>query len=669
MKASMRPRQARLAAARGLRWVLLALCAACSGCEDPGTDHATALTRGEVLEAGSDYPRSLPASDASWKPVVLPDNWDSRRPGYQGYVWYRFRFPGLGAPEERRALYLPTAGMNAEVLVNGLRLGSQGRMQMPPTRHFYTPLLFELPQAAAVGSSAQNEVLVLVAGFPSYHSGLGAAYVGPHDSLYGAWRWRGFWQNTGTLATCVFNIALGAYVLLLWWGERRREARDALGWFGAALVVWGLRNLNLVVTEPPVPDLLWALLTVAGAAAFTGLFSLFAMRLAEQEDPAYHAPRWLGKAIGVYIGVALVFFVSSPSYQLANAGFVPLSLIGVSLTLWSVWRLTRLAWRRRTRPLILVAVAGAIYVVLLMRDFSIAADAHGLGRYFLRQYAAVPLFAAIALLLARRYFEALSQARELSASLQSQVAAQRLELQRRFDRLREVERYQTLMQERARLTRDLHDSLGMHLVSALRQVRRGSATGAEALAGTLQDCLDDLRVVIDSLDVGERDPLVVLGTLRFRLAPRFEAMGVRLDWRIDAEGVEWPALEPATTLELLRIVQEALTNALKHSGASVVTLAVEVDERALIVMVIDNGRGRNPRADEVAKPGTGAEAAEEGRAGRGRGLRNMHSRAERIGGRWSMACTTEGCTVRLELPRSDQAVAASANLPAPSPPD
>jgi signal transduction histidine kinase len=270
--------------------------------------------------------------------------------------------------------------------------------------------------------------------------------------------------------------------------------------------------------------------------------------------------------------------------------------------------------------------------VLLLGDFRVASDTTSLGDYFLRQYAAVPLFAAIALLLARRYFEALARARDLSASLQSQVEAQRVELQRGFDRLREVERDQALVQERARLTRDLHDSLGMHLVSALRQVRRGHGEQA-ALAGTLQDCLDDLRVVIDSLDADERDPLVVLGTLRFRLAPRFEAMGVRLDWRIGTPGADWPSLEPGTTLELLRIVQEALTNALKHSGAEVVTLAVQADALALVVQVIDTGHGWPAESTE------------------GRGLRNMRSRAERIGGRWSMLCSAEGCTVRLELPR------------------
>lgn len=175
-------------AARRLRWWLLLLCLACVGCEDPGTRQATALLQGEVLEAGRDYVPAVPAADAAWRPVALPDNWDGRRPGYQGYVWYRFRFSNDAAPGIRQALYLPNAGMNAEVVFNDTRLGSRGRMEMPPTRHFYTPLLFELPKELFAGEGRQNELLVLLAGYPGYRSGLGVAYVGPHESLYTAWR-------------------------------------------------------------------------------------------------------------------------------------------------------------------------------------------------------------------------------------------------------------------------------------------------------------------------------------------------------------------------------------------------------------------------------------------------------------------------------------------------
>lgn len=618
----------RLASACSLAALLL--CAACG--HDPHTGEHNALTQGEVLEAGPALPASLPPAGAPWQPVQLPDNWDGRRPGYQGYVWYRLRLHRSIAPGARLALYLPVVGMNAEPYLNGVSLGSPGRMEMPPTRHFYTPLLFDLPAALWRTDGEPQELVLLVAGHSSYRNGLGVVHVDTYDRLYTAWRWRHFWQNTGTLITSAFNVALGLYVLLLAWAERRRQTQHAVGWFGVALVVWGLRNLNLVVTEPPIPDLAWALITVSGAAAFTGLFSIFAIRLSEQEDPGWRSPRWLVPAIGVYIAVAVVFFMSSNGYRLANLGFAPLSAIGVSLGVWSAVRLVRLAWRRRTRVLMAVAFAAVVYVALLLRDAQISLDHHGLGQMYLRQYAAVPLFAAIALLLARRYLDALAQARDLSASLQSQVEAQRDELQRRFDQLREKERQRALELERARLTRDLHDSLGMHLVSALRQARRSDSEGAQALAVTLQDCLDDLRVVIDSLDTDERDPLVMLATLRFRMAPRFEAMGLQLNWQLVPHDAEGPVLPPGTALELLRIVQEALTNALKHSGGHTVTLAVSLQPQAMVVQVIDDGHGRI------------------GTAGAGHGLRNMQARAQRIGARWSIEGSATGCTVQLELP-------------------
>lgn len=615
-----------VARALGLALLLLA-----AGCRDPGTGAHTALTEAEVLEVGASQPAALPPADAAWRKTPLPDNWDGRRPGYQGYVWYRLRLDRPAQPGSRQALYLPVVGMNAEPVFNGVHLGSQGRMAMPPTRHFYTPLLFDLPAPLWRVDGRPQELLLLVAGHAGYRNGLGVVHVGSYPALYEGWRWRRLWQNHGTLATSVFNIALGLYVLLLAWGERGRGTHQAVGWFGIALLVWGLRNLNLVLTEPPLPDLVWAQLATTGAVAFTGLFSIFAIRLSQQEDPGYHAPAWLVPAIVVFMAAAGLMLLSAPGYALANARFATVSGIGVGLGVWGGFRLVRLAWRQRTPVLVTVALASIVYVALMLRDIAIALDRQDLGQMYLRQYAAVPLFAAIALLLARRYLAALARARELSESLKSQVAAQRDELQRRFDRLHAQERMRALADERARLTRDLHDSLGMHLVSALRQARRGASADAQTLASALQDCLDDLRVVIDSLDNDERDPLLMLGTLRFRLAPRFEAMGIRLGWQVDADEAETPLLPPDTALELLRITQEALTNALKHSGARVVTLGARMQGGVLEVWVADDGQGCRPDAPA------------------GRGLRNMQGRARRIGAHWTLDSSPAGCTVRLVL--------------------
>jgi signal transduction histidine kinase len=256
-----------------------------------------------------------------------------------------------------------------------------------------------------------------------------------------------------------------------------------------------------------------------------------------------------------------------------------------------------------------------IYWLLLLNDYAIGADRSSLGEIFVRQYAALPLFIALTSVFAKRYRDALTQARELADSLQSQVALQREQLERSFECLREAEREQAREQERARVMGDLHDGLGLHLATALRQARSES-TSREVLLSSLQDCLDELRVAIDSLDEHERDPLSLLGSLRFRMAPRFAAMGIKLEWHIapDLDTLDLPTLNPAQALHLLRLVQEMLSNAIKHSQATVVTMALIRKGDHVLIRISDNGKGFDP--DTIPH---------------GRGLGHLHTRAQRLG--------------------------------------
>lgn len=374
---------------------------------------ALRLTQALALPTGPQYP-ARPSDAGAAQPTALPDNWDGSRPGYAGYVWYRLPLPAALPAWSRPTLYLPAAGMNAEVWLGGVRIGGAGRMQMPLSRHFYTPQLIELPQ----GLRADDALWVLVGGYPGYRSGLAAVWLGEHGALYDAWRWRSFWQGGGTAVTIVINLVLAAFVLTLWWRDR---SHAAYAWFGAAAVVWGLRNLNYVVTEPAIPDLLFAELCVSGAAWFTALFAVFAQRFAESQDSAYRGPRWLPAAALAYAGAATAYFLSAPSYASANAGFALLAAVGIAFTLWSLWRLLRLAMRRPEPALVAVAAGAVVYLVLLLNDYAIGLDRSSLGEVFIRQYAALPLFVAITATLGQRYLQALQHARELALSLQSQA--------------------------------------------------------------------------------------------------------------------------------------------------------------------------------------------------------------------------------------------------------
>jgi signal transduction histidine kinase len=196
------------------------------------------------------------------------------------------------------------------------------------------------------------------------------------------------------------------------------------------------------------------------------------------------------------------------------------------------------------------------------------------------------------------------------------------ELAATYERLRESERQQMLIGERQRLMRDMHDGVGSSLIGALAVVERGEVDARET-AQLLRDCLDDLKLAIDSLEPVDTDLLLLLATARYRLEPRFEQAGVRLAWTVE-DLPPLPKITPEHALHILRIVQEVFTNIVKHAQAREVRLSVAPAAGAVSITIIDDGVGF-AQAALAAKPGR-----------KGRGLSNLTTRAAAIGAaiRW-----------------------------------
>ena len=252
---------------------------------------------------------------------------------------------------------------------------------------------------------------------------------------------------------------------------------------------------------------------------------MFTLRYTQGLEPVLAHRRWQAPLVAAFAVVSPVILLLMPATPVSWMLITLLSIWAVGITLWMQVRLSLVARRiRRTEP-VAIAVAGLFYLVLLAHDAAVVADREQQALHLLRPYAVLPLFGAIGWLLTRRYLDALIDAQRLSANLQTEVQVQHLALERSFQRLRETERAQAQAQERERLMRDLHDGLGLHLLSALRQARSlGGDT--ELMVATLQDGLDDLRMVVDSLAGDERDLMTVPGNLRYRLAPRLAAAGI-----------------------------------------------------------------------------------------------------------------------------------------------
>ncbi|HJV02620.1 MAG TPA: cache domain-containing protein [Burkholderiaceae bacterium] len=199
------------------------------------------------------------------------------------------------------------------------------------------------------------------------------------------------------------------------------------------------------------------------------------------------------------------------------------------------------------------------------------------------------------------------------------------------EQLRAFEREHAANEERLRIMQDLHDGVGSTLVSTLMLVQGGNADTAQTVA-MLQECLDDMRLAIDTLSPGEPDLLPVLGNFRFRMEARFKGVGLPLRWHYHGLPDQLQ-IAPHDGLQVLRILQEALTNALRHARAQAVTVDLYFTPEQFSAQIHDDGCGFDAEA-----------------ASHGHGLGNMRLRAQRIGATLAIYGLQPGTAVDLTLP-------------------
>ncbi len=214
-------------------------------------------------------------------------------------------------------------------------------------------------------------------------------------------------------------------------------------------------------------------------------------------------------------------------------------------------------------------------------------------------------------------------------------------------RLFEDSRELALVQERGRLARELHDAMSQSLFSlqlaaetATRQLADNPAAAADQL--TLVRTLSaqvaaELRTTVEGLRPAdlERDGLAAA------LGAHLTVAGRAYELPIDLDVGDLPDLEPDVEHQVLRIAQEAVTNALRHAGAGRVQVSLRSDDPAapghVTLRVVDDGRGFDPEARAVRS--------------RRLGLTSMHERAASLGGALTIVSAPgQGTTVQLGFP-------------------
>jgi hypothetical protein len=444
--------------------------------------------------------------------------------------------------------------------------------------------------------------------------------------------------------------ALGVLALLL----AGRARRSGYGWFGAASLLWALREATLPGGPAADAKPLTAVLHQAGFAWIAVLGALYAMNVVGRDTTRTRL------VLGGWAAAALALA--------AGAVLLPAPLLGgllragtLAMAMGVLWVLATAARQQPGTPAVLLTVTAVIGLAIGLRDLWVFGQPEvGDAVVAWSRYTVLLLIAVAAWLLVDEFTRSSAELRALNRDLLDRVAQKERDLQMAFEGTRLRDQQQAVLAERDRILREMHDGLGGRLVAAMAltsQVERQSLPppGGEPrsvdeplrdLKLTLDDCLVELRLALDSLETDQRPLIEALAELRFRVEPSLRAAGVRLVWQLDdaASEVELPAAE---TLHVLRIVREALTNVIKHAHATVVWLRLEArGTQRLALAVVDNGLQQRMSEAQVDMPLFVPPSIVHG----GRGLANMQRRATALSARLDSGPHPEGWAVTLELP-------------------
>ena len=540
--------------------------------------------------------------------LTLPYHWDNTNPGQRGEAIFDFAFPLSQVPDDVWGIYLSALGNAYEIWLNGTLLQRHGTLAGGPDEAaaYNGADAARAPRYVSIDAGhlrALNQLRIHIRADVGRRGGLAPPLIGPQDVVYPVYQQAYRWRVTGSVGVVAFSLVVGLTALALWSshaGLRRagRLGRDPVYLFAAvAQLFWTMYVGDVLVEAPPLPWPWWGMLQVISLGVWGSSMALACMELADWRDQAWTTR--LRRVLGGLMLLCPIFAWLSLSRGLPLAltvwyGALGLALLGFVLAfLWSALRQARMEQR-------IVALAALVNIVVALRDLYVFRIDPVYGTNSWVRYSSVLFGLTMGYVVLLRFRATSQQLQDVMANLAQRVAEKEQALRESYDRLETLARQQERAAERGRILRNMHDGVGAHISSAMRQLQ-GAAGGTAAPARdevllTLRDAMDQLKLSIDAIHLVPGDVTALLANLRYRLGPRFKAMNIELQWDVDLLPL-CPQLDAGALSELQFILFEALSNVMQHAQAHVLRIEGHAPpEGPVSVRVIDDGLGFDPEA-------------------------------------------------------------------------
>lgn len=524
--------------------------------------------------------------------VSLPYHWDRHHPGLPGEATFELPFELDAVPAEPYGLYLPRLGNAYEIWLNGMLLQRNGDLQ-----HGNGADYAKAPRFVVISPGllrARNVFRVHIRADVGRRGGLAPLTLGPQEEVLQLYVRDYDWRITGSLVVVIVSLLVGMMALALWATQVEvlgpgRLRRDPLYLFASlAELSWTLSVSDAFLENPPIPWPGWGMVALATSTVWICSMILFCLEVANWSR--LPGARWLR----CWLALLLLASAAASTGALVYGHPLAMTLLYAALGLTALIFVSFFIGKavRGGAPLLHKMVAGVLLINTLvgLRDLYVFRISHIYGGNTLLRYSSVLFGLTLGGIVLMRFRAVSGHVRELMASLPVRVAQKEAELKLSYQRVEQLAREQERTAERTRILRDMHDGVGSHISTAIRQLESGRASQGDVLQ-TLRDSLDQLKLAIDAMHLSRGDITALLANLRYRLEPRFKASDIELQWDVDLLA-PLERLDDRAMRQLQFMVFEAISNVLQHARASVLRIELRTTPRyGALLRVIDNGCG------------------------------------------------------------------------------